>query len=173
MRNITLVSGDITAARTDAIVNAANASLLGGGGVDGALHRAAGPELLEACRALPEVNGTRCPVGEARITPAGRLKAGYVIHAVGPRYGIDPDPPALLHSAYRHSLELALAHGCSSVALPAISCGVYGYPLDEAAGIAFSICGDPRYRELTLTFYLFGEPIYSVWSDVLASSASD
>src|SRR6056297_1876163 len=116
-----VVVKDITTLRVDAIVNAANSSLLGGGGVDGAIHRAAGPELLEACRSLPAVDGVRCPVGEARITPAGRLKARHVIHTVGPVYHDDPDPAGRLASAYRTSLELAVAHGCRQVAFPAIS----------------------------------------------------
>jgi O-acetyl-ADP-ribose deacetylase (regulator of RNase III) len=133
-----VVRGDITTLDVDAIVNAANAGLLGGGGVDGAIHRAAGPELLAACRALPEVRpGVRCPTGEARITPGFRLKARYVIHAVGPVWnGGEFHEPELLASCYRSSLILARDHGLRSVAFPAISCGIYGYPLDLAAMIA-------------------------------------
>jgi O-acetyl-ADP-ribose deacetylase (regulator of RNase III) len=133
-----VVRGDITKLEVDAIVNAANTGLLGGGGVDGAIHRAAGPDLLAACRALPEVRpGVRCPTGEARITPGFRLKARYVIHAVGPVWnGGAFHEPELLASCYRSSLILARDHGLRSVAFPAISCGIYGYPLDLAAMIA-------------------------------------
>jgi O-acetyl-ADP-ribose deacetylase len=136
--NLRVVRGDITKLDVDAIVNAANTGLLGGGGVDGAIHRAAGPELLAACRALSEVRpGVRCPTGEARITPGFRLKARYVIHAVGPVWnGGEFHEPELLASCYRSSLILARAHGLRSIAFPAISCGIYGYPLDHAAMIA-------------------------------------
>ncbi|HKH70823.1 MAG TPA: O-acetyl-ADP-ribose deacetylase, partial [Vicinamibacterales bacterium] len=135
--NLRVVRGDITKLDVDAIVNAANTGLLGGGGVDGAIHRAAGPELLAACRALSEVRpGVRCPTGEARITPGFRLKARYVIHAVGPVWnGGEFHEPELLASCYRSSLILARAHGLRSIAFPAISCGIYGYPLDHAAMI--------------------------------------
>jgi O-acetyl-ADP-ribose deacetylase (regulator of RNase III) len=136
--SLSVVRADITTLEVDAIVNAANTALLGGGGVDGAIHRAAGPELLAACRALPEVRpGVRCPTGEARITPGFRLKARYVIHAVGPVWnGGEFHEPELLANCYRSSLILARAHGLRSVAFPAISCGIYGYPLDLAAMIA-------------------------------------
>jgi O-acetyl-ADP-ribose deacetylase (regulator of RNase III) len=129
---IEAVQGDITKESVDAIVNAANEGLRGGGGVDGAVHRAAGPELMEACRALGG-----CPTGDARATPGFRLPARWVIHAVGPRY-LDGNAgePELLASCYRRSLEVADELGARSVAFPAISTGIYGYPAPEAATIA-------------------------------------
>lgn len=133
-----IVETDITTLDVDAIVNAANETLMGGGGVDGAIHRAAGPQLLAACRALPEVrHGVRCPTGEARITPGFALPARLVIHTVGPVWrGGGHGEAALLAACYRASLLLAHAHGAARIAFPAISCGVYGYPIGAAAGIA-------------------------------------
>ena len=133
---IKVVKGDITALAVDAIVNAANQVMLGGGGVDGAIHRAAGRELYEACLKVPEVRpGVRCPTGEARITPGFKLPAKFVIHTVGPVYrdGQHGEPEKLAAS-YRNSL--AAENGCKSIAFPCISTGVYGYPIEAAAKIA-------------------------------------
>ena len=135
---IELQQGDITALDVDAIVNAANAALAGGGGVDGAIHRAAGPELSVACKAIPMVQPfVRCPVGEARITPGFRLPARWIIHTVGPVWhGGREGEPGLLARCYRDSLRLAIEHDIRSIAFPAISCGVFGYPPDRAAEVA-------------------------------------
>ena len=129
---ITVVQGDITAMKVDAIVNAANESLLGGGGVDGAIHRAAGPELLKECRTLQG-----CKTGQAKIARGYNLKARFVILTVGPIYedGLQGEPE-LLASCYRESLKLAVANGIKTIAFPAISCGAYGYPLQEACAIS-------------------------------------
>ncbi|MDX2157361.1 MAG: O-acetyl-ADP-ribose deacetylase [Hyphomicrobiaceae bacterium] len=132
MHRIEIVTADITTLDVEAIVTAANSGLRGGGGVDGAVHRAAGPELLAACRAIGG-----CPTGEARITPGFRLRATHVIHAVGPVWeGGDDGEEDLLAAAYRSSLLLARSHRLRSIAFPAISTGVYGFPVDRAAGIA-------------------------------------
>ena len=167
MAGIKIIQGDITQASVYAVVNAANLRMLGGGGVDGAIHKAAGPELLEACKKVTPENGIRCPTGEARITDAGNLKAKYVIHTVGPRYNIDEVPENLLSSAYMNSLDLALSHGCKSIAFPAISCGVFGYPPQEAAKIAVSVCRRPEYKELIKYFYLFSGKMVDIWASVL------
>ena len=138
MKMIKIIKGDITTLAVDAIVNAANQVMLGGGGVDGAIHDAAGDELFEACLKVPEVRpGVRCPTGEARITSGFRLPAKFVIHTVGPVYrdGRHGEPEKLA-ACYRNSLALAAENGCTSIAFPCISTGIYGYPKDEAAQIA-------------------------------------
>jgi O-acetyl-ADP-ribose deacetylase (regulator of RNase III) len=164
---ITLHLGDITTdARADAIVNAANPGLLGGGGVDGAIHRAAGAGVLEECRRLGG-----CPVGQAKITGAGRLPVKAIIHAVGPVWrGGRGDEPTMLESCYRAAIDLAAAHRCERVALPAISTGVYGYPLEQAAAIALdstraALSVDPGVREAR--FWLFDDLAYQVFSEQL------
>ncbi|GAA0887760.1 O-acetyl-ADP-ribose deacetylase [Rhodanobacter soli] len=141
---IQVIHADITRLAVDAIVNAANSGLLGGGGVDGAIHRAAGPALLQACRALPEIApGVRCPTGEARITPGFALPARWVIHTVGPIwYGGTRDEAQLLERCHRNSLQLLRAQRLRTIAFPAISCGVYGYPAAQAAAVAVATLRD-------------------------------
>jgi len=138
MHRLQIVTGDITRQEVDAIVNAANERMLGGGGVDGAIHAGAGPELLAACRAVAEVrHGVRCPTGEARITPGFQLRARFVVHTVGPVWrGGSSGEHELLASCYRSSLALAVEHGARSIAFPAISTGVYGFPIALASEIA-------------------------------------
>lgn len=163
---LSLVEGDITKQDTEAIVNAANESLRGGGGVDGAIHRAGGPKILEEC-----IKIGRCKTGEAVITTGGNLKAKYVIHTVGPIYkeGLH-DEPRLLENAYRNSLKLASSRGIKTIAFPSISTGAYGYPVEEAAEIALktAITYFKEHTDIELIrFVLFGQKTYEVYKRVL------
>ena len=166
MERIELVLGSIVDEAVDAIVNAANPSLLGGGGVDGAIHRAAGPELLAYCRTLGG-----CPTGSARITPGFRLRARWVIHTVGPVYGASEDDAGLLAAAYRSSLALAESHGLARVAFPSLSTGAYGYPLAEAAPVAIAaVRAHLAVSELPrlVRFVLYSEDAYRAYEVALA-----
>ncbi len=166
-KRMTVVQGDITEQTVDAIVNAANERLRGGGGVDGAIHRAAGPELLDACI---QIGG--CPTGEARLTKGYRLPARYVIHTVGPIWhGGDQGEPALLASCYRNALELAVAKGVKTIAFPGISTGIYGYPLEAATRLAITTVADclatiPTIEEVR--FVTFGDQATIVAQRLLA-----
>lgn len=164
MAEIQIERGDITTQDTDAIVNAANEALAGGGGVDGAIHAAAGPELMAACRRIPEVQpGVRCPTGEARLTPGYDLPAKFVIHTVGPRYSM-AGAPDLLESAFSSSLTVASEHPeIHTVALPAISCGIYGYPVDEAAPIAIAVARREPWDLDVIRFVLFSPGHHSAF----------
>lgn len=174
MAGLTIQRADITRLSLEAIVNAANERLLGGGGVDGAIHRAAGPQLLEACRAVPEVRpGVRCPTGEARITPGFNLRAKYVIHTVGPVWhGGHAGEDALLSSCYQASLQLAESHGVASLAFPAISCGLYGFPVRRASAIAVREVRDHLARAASVTDVVL-VAFDSEMFEVLAEAAGD
>ena len=159
--------GDITKLDVDAIVNAANTSLLGGGGVDGAIHRAAGPGLLAECRGLGG-----CPTGEARITGGYNLPARYVIHTVGPVYSGRPQDRSLLTGCYRNSLKLAAENNVASIAFPAISCGVYGYPIEDACRIAVDTTCDFLKAETSIEkviFMLFSPGDLKIYQDYIRS----
>jgi O-acetyl-ADP-ribose deacetylase (regulator of RNase III) len=165
-----LLQGDITCLQVDAIVNAANRSLLGGGGVDGAIHRAAGPQLLAECKTF---NG--CETGQARITAGYRLPARHVIHTVGPIYRQRPQDSQLLASCYQRSLELAVAHGLKTVAFPAISCGVYGYPPEKACAIAVDTVKGflQQNRDLKkVLFVVYADEIYRLYHDYLTANGN-
>jgi len=172
MSQIEVVQGDITSIPVDAIVNAANEAMLGGGGVDGAIHRAAGDKLLEACRAFPEKSpGVRCPTGTACATPAFNLPARFVIHTVGPIWdGGGYNERELLASCYRHALWLASCLGVRTMSFPAISCGVYGFPVTEAARISVQTIRE-RLAENTgierVTLVAFDEENFYAWKETL------
>lgn len=171
---IVLTCGDITHVQVDAIVNAANSGLLGGGGVDGAIHRAAGPALLEMCRKIRDEQGP-CPAGEAVITRAGDLAAQFVIHTVGPVWqGGGQGEPELLARCHERCLELALESGCTSIAFPAISTGAYGYPVAEAATVAIETVRSwlaEREVSMTVRFVLYSAASYRVFYQHLSRSA--
>ncbi|MCD6347780.1 MAG: O-acetyl-ADP-ribose deacetylase [Bacteroidales bacterium] len=153
-----LIKGDITRVKADAIVNAANSGLLGGGGVDGAIHRAGGPEILAACRVIRETQG-KCPTGQAVITTAGLLPAKYVIHTVGPIWrGGTADEAIRLRQCYQNSLRLAREHSCRVVAFPNISTGVYGYPLSDAAQIAIEAVRESDYSDIEKVIFVCFDP---------------
>ncbi|MFE1556959.1 O-acetyl-ADP-ribose deacetylase [Streptomyces sp. NPDC058734] len=169
MVRITLVQGDITAEKADAIVNAANSSLLGGGGVDGAIHRRGGPEILAACEDLRRSHyGKGLPTGQAVATTAGRLAAGHVIHTVGPVWSREEDRSHLLASCYRESLRVADGLGARTVAFPAISTGIYGWPMDDGARIAIETVRAARTSVEEVRFVLFDASAYAVFETALA-----
>jgi O-acetyl-ADP-ribose deacetylase len=158
---LTFVVGDLTEQRVDAIVNAANSSLLGGGGVDGAIHRAGGPEILAECRLLGG-----CATGDAKATTGGRLPARWVVHAVGPVWrGGEEGEPKLLASAHRRALEVARGLGARTVAFPAISCGIYGYPPERAAPVAVGAARELEGDFEEIRFVLRGEELRAVFQD--------
>ncbi|MCA2224676.1 O-acetyl-ADP-ribose deacetylase [Nonomuraea aurantiaca] len=166
--DVTLVQGDITAQTVDAIVNAANSSLMGGGGVDGAIHRRGGPEILAACRELRASHyGKGLPAGQAVATTAGRLDARWVIHTVGPVYSRTDDRSKVLASCYRESLRVADSLGARSVAFPAISTGIYGWPLDDGARIALRTVREVSTAVDEVRFVLFDAVAYAAFSAAL------
>jgi O-acetyl-ADP-ribose deacetylase (regulator of RNase III) len=167
---LSIIQGDITLQATDAIVNAANSSLMGGGGVDGAIHRAGGPAILEECIKIVARQG-RLPAGQAVITTAGRLKTKYVIHTVGPIWrGGNQGEPALLAGAYRESLKLAAVNNLSSLSFPSVSTGAYGYPVEKAALIALKEVISFLGQETSIkevVFVLFNGPTFEAYRDAL------
>ncbi|MFF7881445.1 O-acetyl-ADP-ribose deacetylase [Streptomyces sp. NPDC020794] len=165
MTAITLVQGDITRRSADAIVNAANSSLLGGGGVDGAIHRRGGPSILADCRKLRASQyGKGLPTGRAVATTAGELDARWVIHTVGPVFSREEDRSELLASCYRESLKVADELGARTVAFPAVSAGIYGWPMDDAARIAVETVRATQTAVEEVTFVLFDEPAYEAFA---------
>lgn len=171
MPRITLIQGDITEQLTDAIVNAANSSLLGGGGVDGAIHRRGGPEILEECKRIrAERYPEGLPIGEAVATTAGGLPAKWVIHTVGPVYSVHEDPSTLLSSCHAESLRVADELGAKSLAFPAISTGVFGYPIDEAAPVALGAVAGTETAVEEVRFVLFDGAAYQAFARALAAS---
>ena len=165
MAQIVLVEGDITDQEVDAIVNAANSSLLGGGGVDGAIHRRGGPEILEQCRALRDGKyADGLPPGQAVATTAGRLKAHWVIHTVGPVYATSEDRSETLASCYRSSLEVADHLGAQTIAFPAISTGIYRWPLEDAARIAIQTVKSAKTKADEIRFVLFSPEAYAAFA---------
>jgi O-acetyl-ADP-ribose deacetylase (regulator of RNase III) len=162
---ISIEQGDITRVDVDAIVNAANSSLMGGGGVDGAIHRAGGPEILDACRRLRDSEyGRGLPTGQAVATTAGRLPARWVIHTVGPVHSETEDRSALLASCYRESLRVADELGAASIAFPAVSAGVYGWPADSAAEIAVATVRETATDVADIRFVLFNDEVYAAFA---------
>ncbi|MDQ0834634.1 O-acetyl-ADP-ribose deacetylase (regulator of RNase III) [Streptomyces achromogenes] len=165
MTTITLVQGDITRQSVDAVVNAANSSLLGGGGVDGAVHRRGGPEILADCRRLRASHyGKGLPTGQAVATTAGELDARWVIHTVGPVYSDTEDRSNLLASCYRESLRVADELGARTVAFPAVSAGIYGWPMDDAARIAVETVRAARTAVAEVRFVLYDERAYAAFA---------
>ena len=168
---IRLVLGDITEQRVDAIVNAANSSLLGGGGVDGAIHRRGGPTILAECRELRRGQyGDGLPTGQAVATTAGELAARWVIHTVGPVYATSEDRSASLASAYRESLRVADELGARTVAFPAVSAGIYGWPIDDAARIAVKTVQSTETAVAEVSFVLFSRPVYEAFAAAVAAN---
>ncbi|MFI6899679.1 O-acetyl-ADP-ribose deacetylase [Nonomuraea sp. NPDC050394] len=170
--DVTLVQGDITSQEVDAVVNAANSSLMGGAGVDGAIHWRGGPEILEECRRLRASHyGGGLPTGQAVATTAGRLPARWVIHTVGPVYAPGEDRSALLASCHRESLRVADELGARTVAFPAISTGIYGWPMADAAGIALEAVSAAETSVVEVRFVLFDDAAYDTFSDVIMKFA--
>jgi len=174
---LAIIQGDITRQATDAIVNAANPGLMGGGGVDGAIHRAGGPAILEECKQIVSRQG-QLPTGKAVITTAGNLKARFVIHTVGPIWhGGNKGEPELLASAYQESLKMAAEHNLSSISFPSISTGAYGYPVAEAAEVAVKTAASFLKEQLTsikeVAFVLFDSATFQSYSSMLGGIANE
>jgi O-acetyl-ADP-ribose deacetylase (regulator of RNase III) len=174
MARITLVEGDITAQEVDVVVNAANRSLLGGGGVDGAMHRRGGPRILAECRRIREERyPDGLPVGQAVATTGGDLPAAHIVHVVGPVYGRERDAPALLASCHTEALRVAEALGARSIAFPAISTGAYGYPLKEAARVAIGAVREAETGLEEVRFVLFGGEAYEAFRRALSQAREE